>query len=81
MHWMSGVTLFAVIWWTVLFAVLPWGVRPSSNPGKGHAASAPERPMLARKFIATTVIAVAIWLAIFAVVRANLFSFRDWAAL
>ena len=28
MGWVSGVAVFALIWWLLLFMVLPWGVRP-----------------------------------------------------
>ena len=28
MNWFTGVVLYALIWWTVLFAVLPFGTRP-----------------------------------------------------
>ncbi len=71
---MSAVTLgaiFFVVWWVVLFAVLPWGVRTQAEEGEvvlGTAHSAPVRPLLLRKALATTVVAaiivLLIWLAI-----------------
>lgn len=59
---MSAVTLAAVyviIWWLVLFMVLPWGNRAiaADDVAKGHAAGAPERPRILVKFAATTVLA------------------------
>ncbi|MEX2009060.1 MAG: DUF1467 family protein, partial [Dongiaceae bacterium] len=27
MGWLGGVFVYVLIWWMVLFAVLPWGVR------------------------------------------------------
>ena len=64
---MNIVTLFAIyfiIWWLVLFAVLPWGATSAHETGidiePGHAPSAPLRPMILRKLLITTVIAAAI---------------------
>ena len=36
MSWATGVMVYLVIWWTILFAVLPLGVRRLENPGKGE---------------------------------------------
>ena len=70
---MSIVTIIAVyfiVWWTVLFAVLPWGVRTQEEEGNvtlGTTASAPARPMLIKKAVATSIVAAivvfGIWLA------------------
>jgi predicted secreted protein len=71
---MSLVTLIAiyfVVWWVVLFAVLPWGTRTQDEEGDivlGTAHSAPTRPMLLRKALATSVVAAilvcALWVAV-----------------
>jgi predicted secreted protein len=60
---MSVVTLLAIyflIWWMVLFAVLPWGASSAHELGReieaGHAPSAPVKPLIFRKIIATTLI-------------------------
>ena len=50
---------FLIIWWVVLFAVLPFGVR-TTEVQEGNASSAPDNPHLARKFIIATIIALAI---------------------
>lgn len=64
---MSVVTVLAIyfmVWWVVLFAVLPWGATSAHESGvdvaPGHAPSAPLRPMLMRKLLATTAIAAVI---------------------
>ena len=76
MSWFSGTLVFLVIWWLVLFAVLPWGNRPAENPEPGHATSAPEKPRLALKFAITTAIAAVIFAIIYAVSEAGLIDFR-----
>jgi predicted secreted protein len=75
----SGIIVFIIIWWVVLFGVLPLGVRVPDNPGQGHASSAPERPQLLRKALITTAITIVIWLAVFALIESDLISFRRMA--
>jgi predicted secreted protein len=67
----SLIAIYLVVWWVVLFAVLPWGVRTQQAEGDvvlGTAHSAPMRPMLVRKAIVTSIVAGAIvfliWLAV-----------------
>jgi predicted secreted protein len=72
----EGVVVYAVTWWLVLFMVLPWGVRISEHPDKGHATSAPAQPRILLKMAITTGIAAVVWLVIYLIVSANLISFR-----
>ncbi|MEM9206172.1 MAG: DUF1467 family protein [Pseudomonadota bacterium] len=60
---MSVITVVAIyflIWWLVFFAVLPVGVKTPEEDGsevlQGTVESAPARPMLIKKAIATSVI-------------------------
>ena len=36
MSWATGLMVYLVIWWTVLFAILPLGVKRVENPGRGQ---------------------------------------------
>ncbi len=76
----DGVVVYVILWWTVLFAVLPWGVRTLDKPPLGHAVGAPEQPRLWRKALWTTVVAAVIWLAVYGLVESNLISFRRMVA-
>jgi predicted secreted protein len=60
----TAIAVFFLIWWIVLFAVLPWGVRsqhegdeivPGTDPG------APLLPQLFRKLIWTTGVSAVIF--------------------
>lgn len=66
---MSGIAtqffIFLIIWWLSLFMVLPWGIRRQEGDEAGHDPGAPANPMLLKKAIITTVLAVAIWGALF----------------
>jgi len=79
MNLATGLAVYLVIWWIVLFAVLPIGVERARNPGKGHDPGAPERPDLLRKAIITTLVAAVVWLAFFVAYEMDILSFRRLA--
>ena len=80
MSWATGVMVYLVIWWTILFAVLPLGVRRVEKPGPGQDPGSPERPQLLRKAIITSLVAAVLWLGFYFLHQADLFDFRKWAA-
>lgn len=59
MGWTTGVLVYSIIWWLVVFMVLPFGNRPidDADVAKGQAAGAPAKPRILIKFLITTVIA------------------------
>jgi predicted secreted protein len=71
--------VYLVIWWTMLFTVLPLGVRRVENPGRGQDHGAPEAPRLLRKVIITSIVAAVLWLIFYYVHQADIFDFRKWA--
>ena len=73
----TGIMLFVIIWWVVILAVLPWGARPPENPEPGHAPSAPDRPMILRKAVITTLITSVIWLIFFYLITSDILVFRE----
>lgn len=59
-----AIALYFVIWWTVLFAVLPLGLRTQGDEGEvvpGTPESAPARPRLVRLFLINTVVAAVVF--------------------
>jgi len=76
MNWFTGLVVYVIIWWVVLFAVLPWGVRVPDKTEPGHATSAPERPMLWRKALITTAIAAVLWVGAYVLITSDLITFR-----
>ncbi|MGE3770759.1 MAG: DUF1467 family protein [Bdellovibrionales bacterium] len=79
MTWFSGAVVFIIVWWVVIFTILPLGVRRNDRSVPGTDAGAPQTPDLGRKFAITTVITVVIWLVIYAVVESDIVSFREIA--
>ena len=76
MTWLNGVVVYLLVWWVVLFAILPLWVTPAEPDDVGHAAGAPKNPYLGRKLALTTAVAAVIWLLIYLVVSEPWFSFR-----
>ena len=77
MNWFTGIVLFIVIWWTALFAVLPLGTRPLQHPDAVSGwRGAPERPRMMMKVIVTTIVAMIIWVGVFALVQSDYLNFR-----
>ena len=76
MNLVSGTVTFLIIWWLVLFMVLPWGVRPAENPEPGHMPGAPETPRVITKMAITTLIAAVLFAIAWAVADAGWIDFR-----
>ncbi len=60
----GGLAVYFVIWWTVLFAVLPFGVRSHAESGpvdKGTEPGSPVVPGLVQKAVVTSVIAAVVF--------------------
>ena len=60
MTWGTLAAIYFVTWWTILFAVLPFGVRTQEEDGEvvlGTSASAPVRPRLLVKAFWTSIVA------------------------
>jgi predicted secreted protein len=68
----TGILVYVIVWWVVLFMVLPWGVRREQNPEKGNEVGAPANPMIARKLLITSIISVVIWVALYFLITRGL---------
>lgn len=69
MGWFTGIVVYMMIWWTMIFCVLPFGLKRDET-GK------PENLNLPRKVLITSLLSVALWLVIYFLVDSNLISFR-----
>ncbi len=52
------IVIFVIIWWLVLFVVLPFGIQRDENSIKGNDPGAPKNPMLRKKIYLTTIISI-----------------------
>jgi predicted secreted protein len=70
-----SVAIYIFIWWIVLFAVLPFGVRTQQEEGSvvpGTPESAPARPRLLRIFLINTAVASVIYGIVYVVIAYKL---------
>ncbi len=75
----SGTAVFFMIWWTLLFVVLPWGVTQHDGSVAGADPGAPQHNNIKRKFLITTLISAVVWVIIFLLIRSDLISFQRLA--
>lgn len=75
----TGIAVYIVIWWVVIFMVLPWGVRPvgADDIAKGHASSAPRQPRILTKMAVTTVVAALVWIGVYFLIESGALSLRE----
>jgi len=74
--WFTGVLVYVIIWWLVLFMVLPWGALPPETPETGHEPGAPARPRLWRKALVTTLLAAVAWLGVYGLIQGEVIQFE-----
>lgn len=60
----TALAIYFVIWWTVLFVTLPFGIRSQREEGEeieGTDPGAPSMPRMGRKMLWTTIISAIIY--------------------
>ncbi|MGI1661896.1 DUF1467 family protein [Palleronia sp. KMU-117] len=76
----SAIVLFAVVWFMVLFIVLPIRLETQGDQGQivpGTQAGAPANLQMRRKIVVTTGIAVVIWAVLSAVILSGAVGLDD----
>ena len=85
MAWTTAAAVYFVIWWTVLFAVLPFGVRSHAEAGTeveaGNDPGAPVVAALGRKAIWTTVVATIVFAILWVIYTYRLVTLDDLSTL
>jgi predicted secreted protein len=78
----TAIAIYFLIWWVVLFAVLPWGVRAQGADGApGTDPGAPVMTNLKMKLVWTTAVTSVIFLACWFVYTRRLVTLDDLATL
>jgi predicted secreted protein len=80
----TAIAIYFIIWWVMLFAVLPWGVRSQHESGTispGTDPGAPTSPRVWRILIMTTVAASVVFVFCDIVYSYRLVTIEDLAAL
>lgn len=86
MNLTGGIVLYAVLWFLVLFVLLPIGQKSQAEVGKitpGTPAGAPHEPKLKKKALLATLIAAALWAVIAWIILGGIITRADieaWAS-
>lgn len=75
----SGVVVYFLVWWVVIFAILPMGNEPIEESTSEGIAGAPKVSNIKKKFLIASVVAAVIWGGVFILVEIELFDFREIA--
>ncbi|MDE3175325.1 MAG: DUF1467 family protein [Pseudomonadota bacterium] len=69
MTWPLALAIYFTMWWVVLFAVLPFGVRNQAEAGgerpAGTDAGAPVTPNIGVKLLATTLVSALLFAGVY----------------
>jgi predicted secreted protein len=63
MTWVSVAAIYFILWWIVLFATLPFGLKTQDEDEDvtlGTVSSAPKGPHMLRAFVRTTIVSALI---------------------
>lgn len=71
-----GIFVYLIIWWAVLFAVLPIAVKRQENPEPGTDPGAPEKPMLLKKALITSVVSGVVFAGVYWLMVSDYLTFR-----
>lgn len=80
----SAIVLFAVIWFLVLFVVLPLRLTTQGEAGRivpGTPAGAPDNVRMGRKLRITTLVAVVLWAIVAGIILSGVIEVRDFDLL
>ena len=60
----TAIAIYFILWWTVLFAILPWGIRSQEESGTIEPGTDPGAPTVAgmgKKLVWTTVVSTVVF--------------------
>lgn len=80
MPFITGLAIYFILWWLLLFTVLPWGIRgqhEDENVIEGSEPGAPVAARMKRKAIQTSILAAIVWLAVMGILKYELISLDD----
>jgi predicted secreted protein len=76
MGWVTGIVVYILTWWVVLFAILPLWVTPSDPADPQYPTGAPKQPRMWFKAAVTSAVAAVVWIGIYILVKEPWISFR-----
>ncbi|HVY59073.1 MAG TPA: DUF1467 family protein [Xanthobacteraceae bacterium] len=84
MRWTTIGAIYFIVWWIVLFAILPWGVRSQAEAGEvppGTDPGAPAIPALRAKLLWTTIVSAVVFGLFYGAYVSHMITLDDLATL
>ncbi len=78
MSLLTAFFIYLLVWWVVIFTMLPLGVERNEETGKGYASGAPKNPDMKRKLILTTVVSFVIVVTMYILVEVGVIRWTEW---
>jgi len=76
----TGIIVYLMIYWLVIFWVLPWGNKPTDTTDGGTTvASAPTNPRIVKKLLITGLISALIWSITYVLIDMGFVDFYEMA--
>lgn len=70
--------IYLLIWWVMLFTILPLGVELHGEDGKGYDRGAPKVANIRKKLILNTIVSAIILAIIWILVQVDVIRWREW---
>ena len=80
MTWVSAIALYFVVWWTVLFAMLPLGLKTQDEDNEvtlGTVPSAPRGPHMLKVVLRTTLVSLVVCAIFYGLTKGLGYGFDD----
>lgn len=78
MGFWTGLAVYIIIWWLVIFMVLPWGVRRIDPDDliEGEDPGAPAKPRMVLKLATTTGVSGIVFALVYLIIESGVISVR-----
>ncbi|HRI76318.1 MAG TPA: DUF1467 family protein [Alphaproteobacteria bacterium] len=70
--------IYLLIWWVLLFTILPLGVERHAEDGKGFDSGAPKFANIRKKLIWNTILSAVVLAIIWVLVEIDVIRWREW---
>jgi len=78
MDWITAIISYFLVWWVLLFTVLPWGVEKEKDSEMGNDPGAPKNPLLKKKIIVTSVMSMVLLIVAYILIETFSLSFYNY---
>ena len=78
MDWITAIISYFLVWWVLLFTVLPWGIEKETESEMGNDPGAPRDPFLKKKIIVTSVMAMVLLIVAYILIETYSLSFYNY---